>query len=115
VHGEGGSAGPAETVVKEIQDLGGEAVADPNSVATPEGGAAIVQTALDAFGRIDIVVNNAGILRDKTFHNMEPDMVNAVLDVHLHGAFYVTQPAWVHMREQAYGRIIVTASSAGLF
>src|SRR5436189_4616353 len=114
VHGEGGSAGPAETVVKEIQDLGGEAVADPNSVATPEGGAAVVQTALDAFGRIDIVVNNAGILRDKTFHNMEPDMVNAVLDVHLKGAFWVTKPAWLKMREQNYGRIINTSSNSGI-
>src|SRR3954462_10608459 len=115
VHGEGGSTGPAETTAKEIQNLGGEAVADTNSVATPEGGAAIVQTALDAFGRIDIVVNNAGILRDKTFHNMGPDLVDPVLDVHLRGAFYVTQPAWVHMREQSYGRVVVTASSAGLF
>src|SRR4051812_28818320 len=114
VHGEGGSAGPAETVVKEIEDLGGVAVADPNSVATPEGGAAIVQTALDAFGRIDIVINNAGILRDKTFHNMEPDMVNAVIDVHLKGAFWVTQPAWVKMREQNYGRIINTSSNSGI-
>src|SRR4051812_40471351 len=114
VHGEGGSAGPAETVVKEIEDLGGVAVADPNSVATPEGGAAIVQTALDAFGRIDIVINNAGILRDKTFHNMEPDMVNAVLDVHLKAAFWVTKPAWLKMREQNYGRIINTSSNSGI-
>src|SRR3954452_12171011 len=115
VHGEGGSAGPAETTAKEIQNLGGEAVADTNSVATPEGGQAIVQTALDAFGRIDIVVNNAGILRDKSFHHMTPDLVDPVIDVHLRGAFYVTQPAWVHMREQQYGRVIVTASSAGLY
>ena len=73
-----------------------------------------MQCALDAFGRIDIVVNNAGILRDKSFHNMTPDLVNPVIDVHLRGAFYVTQPAWVHIREQSYGRVIVTASSAGL-
>src|SRR4051794_13314630 len=114
VHGEGGSAGPAETTAKEIQNLGGEAVADTNSVATPEGGAAIVQTALDAFGRVDIVVNNAGILRDKTFHNMEADMVNAVLDVHLKAAFWVTKPAWIKMREQNYGRIINTSSNSGI-
>src|SRR4051812_40004733 len=114
VHGEGGSAGPAETVVKEIEDLGGVAVADTNSVATPEGGEAIVQTAIDAFGRIDIVINNAGILRDKTFHNMEPEMVNAVLDVHLKGAFWVTKPAWVKMREQNYGRVINTSSNSGI-
>jgi NAD(P)-dependent dehydrogenase (short-subunit alcohol dehydrogenase family) len=61
------------------------------------------------------VVNNAGILRDKSFHNMTPDLVDPVIDVHLRGAFYVTQPAWVHMREQSYGRIVVTASSAGIF
>jgi NAD(P)-dependent dehydrogenase (short-subunit alcohol dehydrogenase family) len=114
VHGEGGSAGPAETVAKEIEALGGVAVADTNSVATPKGGEAIVQTALDAFGRIDIVVNNAGILRDKTFHNMEPDMVNAVLDVHLKAAFWVTRPAWIKMREQNYGRVINTSSNSGI-
>ena len=113
VDGTGGDAGPGQQVVDEIAAAGGEAVLDTNSVATPEGGAAIVQTALDSFGRIDIVVNNAGILRDKSFHNMTPDLVDPVIDVHLHGAFYVTQPAWVHMREQSYGRIVVTASSAG--
>jgi NAD(P)-dependent dehydrogenase (short-subunit alcohol dehydrogenase family) len=114
VDGTGGDAGPAQHVVDEIKAAGGEAVADTNSVATPEGGQAIVQTALDAFGKIDIVVNNAGILRDKSFHNMTPDLVDPVIDVHLRGAFYVTQPAWVHMREQQYGRVIVTASSAGI-
>jgi NAD(P)-dependent dehydrogenase (short-subunit alcohol dehydrogenase family) len=114
VDGTGGDAGPAQQVVDEIKAAGGEAVADTNSVATPEGGEAIVQTALDAFGKIDIVVNNAGILRDKSFHNMTPDLVDPVIDVHLRGAFYVTQPAWVHMREQQYGRVIVTASSAGI-
>ena len=115
VDGTGGDAGPAQKVVDEIRAAGGEAVADTNSVATPEGGQAIVQTALDAFGRVDIVVNNAGILRDKSFHNMTPDLVDPVIDVHLRGAFYVTQPAWVHMREQQYGRVIVTASSAGIY
>jgi NAD(P)-dependent dehydrogenase (short-subunit alcohol dehydrogenase family) len=115
VDGTGGGAGPGQHVVDEIKASGGEAVLDTNSVATVDGGAAIVQTALDTFGRIDIVVNNAGILRDKSFHNMGPDLIDPVLDVHLRGAFYVTQPAWVHMREQAYGRIVVTASSAGLF
>ncbi|MEY4158194.1 MAG: hypothetical protein RL743_689, partial [Actinomycetota bacterium] len=94
---------------------GGEAVADHNSVATPEGGAAIVKTAVDTFGRVDIVVNNAGILRDKSFHNMSPDLMNPVFDVHLKGAFHVTQPAWVLMREQGYGRIISTSSAAGIF
>jgi NAD(P)-dependent dehydrogenase (short-subunit alcohol dehydrogenase family) len=74
-----------------------------------------VQTAVEAFGRVDIVINNAGILRDKAFHNMGPDLVNPVLDVHLRGAFNVTQPAWVKMREQGYGRIVSTASAAGIF
>ena len=115
VDGTGSDKGAAERVVDEIKAAGGEAVADTNSVSTPEGGAAIVQTAIDAFGKVDILVNNAGILRDKAFHNMEPDLLNPVLDVHLKGAFYVTQPAWVKMREQGYGRIISTSSAAGIF
>ena len=97
------------SVVEEIKAAGGEAVADTQlASATPEGGEAIVQTAIDAFGRVDIVINNAGILRDKTFHNMTPDLLDPVLDVHLKGAFYVTQPAWINMREQGYGRIVNT-------
>ena len=115
VDGTGSSKGPAQAVVDEISARGGEAVADTNSVATPEGGAAIVRTALDQFGRVDIVINNAGILRDKAFHNMEPDLVNPVLDVHLKGAFNVTRPAFVAMREQSYGRIVSTSSAAGIF
>lgn len=112
--GEGGDVGPAQAVVQEITDLGGEAVADTNSVATAEGGKAVVQTALDAFGTVDVVVNNAGILRDKSFHNLEQPMIEAVLQVHLFGAFYVTQPAYKVMREKGYGRIINTASNAGI-
>jgi NAD(P)-dependent dehydrogenase (short-subunit alcohol dehydrogenase family) len=115
VDGTGSDKGAAERVVDEIKALGGDAVADTNSVATPEGGRAIVQTALDAYGKIDIVVNNAGILRDKAFHNMTPDLVDPVLDVHLKGAFNVTQPAFVKMREQGYGRIVSTSSAAGVF
>ena len=84
-------------------------------MATPEGGEAIVQAAIDAFGRIDIVINNAGILRDKAFHNMTPELLDPVIDVHLKGAFNVTRPAWVRMREQGYGRIISTSSAAGIF
>jgi NAD(P)-dependent dehydrogenase (short-subunit alcohol dehydrogenase family) len=114
VSGEGGGDGPAQQTAKEIEGLGGEAVADTNSVATVEGGAAIVKTALDAFGTVDILVNNAGILRDKAFHNMTPDLVASVLDVHLRGAFNVTQPAYVHMREKGYGRIINTSSNSGV-
>ncbi len=115
VHGTGADASAAQKVVDEIKASGGEAVADHNSVATVHGGAAIVQTAIDAFGRVDIVVNNAGILRDKSFHNMTPELVDAVIDVHLKGAFNVTQPAFVKMREQGYGRIVSTSSSAGIF
>ncbi len=115
VDGTGSDKGAAERVVDEIRAGGGEAAADTNSVATPEGGAAIVQTALDTFGRIDIVINNAGILRDKAFHNMTPDLVDPVLAVHLKGAFNVTQAAWPHMREQKYGRVICTSSAAGIF
>jgi NAD(P)-dependent dehydrogenase (short-subunit alcohol dehydrogenase family) len=114
VSGEGGSEGPAQTTAKEIEGLGGVAVADTNSVASPEGGEAVVQTALDNFGRVDIVINNAGILRDKSFHNMTPELLNPVLDVHLKGAFYVTRPAWVKMREQGYGRVLNTSSNAGI-
>ena len=114
VDGSGSEAGPAQKVVEEIEAAGGEAIANTDSVATPEGGEAIVQSAIDAFGRVDIVINNAGILRDKTFHNMTPELLDPVLDVHLKGAFYVTRPAWVHMREQGYGRVVNTASSAGV-
>ena len=115
IDGSGSDKGAAERVVDEIKAIGGEAVADTNSVATPEGGKAIVQTALDTFGRVDVVINNAGILRDKAFHNMEPDLLNPVIYVHLKGSFYVTQPAWVVMREQGYGRIVSTSSAAGIF
>ena len=115
VDGTGSDRGAAGRVVDEIKAAGGEAAADTNSVATAEGGKAIVQTALDAFGRVDIVINNAGILRDKSFHNMTPDLWQAVIDVHLTGAYNVTQAAWPLFREQSYGRVISTASGAGVF
>ncbi|MDQ2648715.1 MAG: SDR family oxidoreductase [Actinomycetota bacterium] len=113
--GTGSSETAAQKVVDEIKAAGGEAVANYDSVATPEGGQAIVQTALDTFGGVHIIINNAGILRDTSFKNMTPDQVNPVLDVHLRGAFYVTQPAWQIMRDQNYGRIVNTASGAGVF
>ena len=115
VDGSGSDKGAAERVVDEIKALGGEAVADTNSVATPEGGKAIVQTALDAFGRVDVLINNAGILRDKAFSNMQPELLDPVIDVHLKGAFNVTRPAWAIMKEQGYGRIVSTSSAAGIF
>jgi len=113
--GTGSSSRPADDVVREITDAGGTAVANYDSVTTTEGGQRIVQTALDHFGRLDILINNAGILRDKSFAKMEPGMWQAVLDVHLHGAFHVTQPAFQAMRQQGYGRIVLTTSAAGLF
>lgn len=115
VDGSGNSAGPAQMVVDEITAAGGEAVADTNSVASPEGGAAIIATAIEAFGQIDVVVNNAGILRDKSFANMTPDLLDPVVDVHLKGAFNVTRAAWPHMKEANYGRIVCTSSAAGIF
>jgi len=114
-NGEGSDASVAQSVVDEIKALGGIAVADTHSVASADGGKAIVQTALDAFGRLDILVSNAGILRDKTLHNMTPEMFDTVIDVHLRGVFFVTQPAYTHMREQGYGRIVVTSSPAGTY
>jgi 3-hydroxy-3-methylglutaryl CoA synthase/NAD(P)-dependent dehydrogenase (short-subunit alcohol dehydrogenase family)/putative sterol carrier protein len=110
-----GSTSPADEVVEEIKALGGEAVANYDSVATPEGGQAIVDAAVDAFDRVDIVINNAGILRDKTLVKMEPENWDAVMDVHLKGAYNVTRPAFVKMREKGYGRIIFTTSAAGLY
>lgn len=114
VHGDGADRGPAEAVATQIRDLGGEAVAEGSSVATPEGGQAIVDAALEAFGRVDIVVNNAGILRDKAFHNLTPELLDPVIDVHLRGAFHVTRPAWIAMREQGYGRVVNTSSNSGI-
>ncbi|WP_019928541.1 SDR family NAD(P)-dependent oxidoreductase [Nocardia sp. BMG111209] len=115
VSGTGRDDGPAAAVVREIRDNGGEAVADANTVATAAGGRAIVDTAIARFGRVDIVVNNAGILRDAPFHDMTPDRLDALIDVHLKGAFHVTGPAWAVMREQRYGRVVNTTSAAGLF
>ena len=115
VDGTGSATTAAQAVVDEIKAAGGEAVANYDSVATPEGGASIVQTALDTFGGVHILVNNAGILRDSSFKNMDKDKLEPVLDVHLKGAFYVTQPAWAHFREQNYGRIVMTSSAAGIF
>lgn len=113
--GSGSSMTAADRVVDEITAAGGIAIANHDSVATAEGGQAIVQAALDAFGRVDVLVNNAGILRDKAFHKMDNSMIETVIDVHLKGALYVSQPAYRLMREQGYGRIVNTSSASGLF
>ena len=115
VAGDGSDLTAAEAVAKEIEAAGGVAVADGNSVSTQAGGAAIVQTAIDAFGRVDILVNNAGILRDKSFHHLTPELLDPVIDVHLYGTIWVSQPAFIRMREQGYGRIVNTSSAAGIF
>jgi NAD(P)-dependent dehydrogenase (short-subunit alcohol dehydrogenase family)/putative sterol carrier protein len=109
------SKSPADRVVEEIKKAGGQAVANYDNVATPAGGENIVRTALDAFGRVDILINNAGILRDKSFLNMALENWQAVLDVHLNGAYYVSRPAMAVMKESGYGRIVLTTSAAGLY
>ncbi len=115
VDGTGASSSAADQVVADIKDAGGEAIANYDSVSTPEGGAAIVSSALDEFGTIDIVINNAGILRDRAFANMEMPEIEAVLDVHLRGAFHVSSPAFKVMKENGYGRFVFTSSNSGLF
>jgi 3-hydroxy-3-methylglutaryl CoA synthase/NAD(P)-dependent dehydrogenase (short-subunit alcohol dehydrogenase family)/putative sterol carrier protein len=110
-----GSKSPADQVVEEIKRAGGEAVANYDNVATPDGGENIVRTALDAFGRVDMLINNAGILKDKSFLKMEPENWKAVLDVHLNGAYFVTRPAMAVMKNNGYGRIVMTTSAAGLY
>jgi NAD(P)-dependent dehydrogenase (short-subunit alcohol dehydrogenase family) len=110
-----GDSSPAAQVVEEISAAGGVAVANYDNVATAEGGERIVQQALDEFGSLAIVVNNAGILRDKAFHNLTPALVEPVLLVHLTGAFNVTVPAWRHLRTAGYGRVVNTTSASGLF
>ena len=110
-----GSKSPADQVVEEIKRAGGEAVANYDNVATDKGGANIVRAALDAFGTVDILINNAGILRDKSFLKMAPENWKAVLDVHLNGAYFVTRPAMAVMKEKGYGRIVMTTSAAGLY
>ena len=110
-----GSSSPADLVVQEIQEFGGKAIANYDNVAIAEGGENIVKTAMDAFGRVDIVINNAGILRDKSFIKMDSENWAAVQNVHLNGAYNVTKPAFTVMRENGFGRIIMTTSAAGLY
>ena len=115
VNGEGSENAHADIVVKEIIDNGGSAVANYDSVATKSGGESIIQSALSEFGGIHAVVNNAGILRDKSFAKMEEEDLNAIIDVHLKGTFFVCQPAFVQMKEQGFGRFVNVSSPSGLF
>ena len=114
VHGEGQSDA-ADSVVTEIKAAGGEAVANKASVSDRDGAKSIVDDALAAFGTVDIVVNNAGILRDKSFKNMTLDEFDLVIDVHLRGTAYVTKFAWPIMYEKNWGRVVFTSSTSGIF
>lgn len=113
--GGGANAAAAQDVVAEIRAAGGVAVPDDHDIASETGAKEAVKSALEAFGRLDIVVNNAGILRDATFHKMTVQQWKAVRQVHLDGTAFVTRAAWPHLREQRYGRVVVTSSGAGLF
>jgi NAD(P)-dependent dehydrogenase (short-subunit alcohol dehydrogenase family) len=113
--GSGSGTSAADEVVEEIKAAGGAAVANYDSVATIEGGENIVKTAVDNFGKVDILINNAGILRDKSFVKISEEEWDIVVAVHLRGAFCVTQPAFRIMKENAYGRIVNTTSGAGLY
>jgi len=113
--GSGSGTSMADAVVEEIRAAGGKAVADYSSVATPEGAEAIVDAAVEHFGGVHGVVNNAGILRDGAFHKMSAENFDAVLRVHLYGGFYVTRAAWPRFREQKFGRVVVATSTAGIY
>ena len=115
VGGEGEMAPDADAVVAEIEAAGGTATASHDSVATPAGGRAIVDRALERFGTVDAVVSNAGVLRNANFEDLTTAQLDEVLDTHLRGAFFVLQPAFVVMRDKGYGRIVLTSSSAGVF
>jgi NAD(P)-dependent dehydrogenase (short-subunit alcohol dehydrogenase family) len=114
VHGEGGSNAPAEETVQLIEAEGGEAVIDTNSVASWETAQQIIQTAINAFGKIDVVVNNAGFVRDKIFHKMSPEEWLAVTNVHLNGSFFVSRAAAEHFRAQESGAYVHITSTSGL-
>lgn len=115
LQGDSSDAIPAEEVVREIKAAGGKAVACTESVATPEGGKAIIQAALDHYGRIDILIHNAGIVRRASLKEMTQKDFDAVLDVHLRGAFHVVRPAFPLMCKAGYGRVVLTSSDVGLY
>lgn len=106
---------PANEVVKEIKRFGGHAITNHNNVATEEGGAGIIKAAMDEFGSVDILINNAGIIADKSISKMDSSSWSRVIDVHLNGAYHVTKPAFAVMKEQKYGRIMFTTSAAAIF
>jgi NAD(P)-dependent dehydrogenase (short-subunit alcohol dehydrogenase family) len=113
--GSGAGQTMADTVVEEIRQLGGTALANYDNIATEDGAQALVDATLEEFGTLDGVVNNAGILRDGAFHKMSSANWDAVLKVHLYGGFYVTRAAWPHLREKGFGRIVMATSTSGLF
>jgi len=115
VKGEGHSTSAAERVVDEIVASGGEAMANGASVTDADAIAEMVDSVLSRWGRVDILVNNAGILRDKTFSKMSWEEFRLIIDVHLMGAFHCTKAVWDHMKQKAYGRIVLTTSSSGLY
>jgi NAD(P)-dependent dehydrogenase (short-subunit alcohol dehydrogenase family) len=114
-HGEGENRSAAGKVVDEIKAAGGEAVPNYDSVASYDGGFNMVKTAVDTWGRLDVVICNAGILRDTAFHNMSEDDWDKVFAVHIKGSFTVLRAAWPVFRQQSYGRVVVTSSSSGIW
>jgi NAD(P)-dependent dehydrogenase (short-subunit alcohol dehydrogenase family) len=113
--GDGADAGPAESVVAEIRAAGGEALACTDTVATAEGGQAVIAAAMDGFGAVDILIHNAGTVRRGSLREMTYDDFNAVLDVHLRGAFHLVRPAFPLMCDRGYGRVVLTSSIGGLY
>lgn len=114
-HGQGADAAPARKVCDEIQAAGGEATPNFDSVASYDGGFNMVKTAIDTYGRLDVVICNAGILRDVAFHNMSEDDWDKVFAVHIKGSFTVLRAAWPVFRQQSYGRVVLTTSSSGIY
>lgn len=115
IKGAGVDVGPAEEVAREIRAAGGEAVACTDSVSTPDGGGTIIKAALDHYGRIDILIHNAGNVRAASLKDMTQEDFDSVLDVHLRGAFHVVRPAFGHMCKAGYGRVVLTSSIGGLY
>jgi NAD(P)-dependent dehydrogenase (short-subunit alcohol dehydrogenase family) len=115
VQGQGGDQAAAQQVVNEITAAGGTALANFDNIATPQGAQALVDATMNAFGRVDVLINNAGILRDQSFAKISLSDFRLVLEVHLMGAVICTQAVWEIMRAQKYGRVVMTTSSSGLF